>query len=312
LTCAIYHAIDHNANIINISAGFRGEASAILEKAINTAREQEVFICTAAGNDGVKNDTLPQYPASYAGIYRYNYDDTGQLTDSLRYKNVISIAALKPNNKLVNFSNFGKNSVTMACYGHNLSAKGLDCNSTRASGTSFATFAVTRFLALEIAKDNTRSMSAIWNDFDSNKLTWGGFYLQNRTRTGKRLDVNINWSQNKVANSANEVIDKNSNEYELNFSNIINAPISVQIMHTSNEIAYLIYEIALETDIQINLYDANGKLVQNLVDETVYGGKHQATISKDKLKQGMYFVQILQLAYNGITDQQILKMAVLR
>jgi len=50
LTCAIYHAIDHNADIINISAGYRGQPSGILEKAINAARVNGIFICTAAGN----------------------------------------------------------------------------------------------------------------------------------------------------------------------------------------------------------------------------------------------------------------------
>lgn len=69
LTCALYHAIDKNADVVNISAGYQGQPSGILESAINYAREKGIFITTAAGNDSLNIDSLPQYPAYYAGQY---------------------------------------------------------------------------------------------------------------------------------------------------------------------------------------------------------------------------------------------------
>lgn len=310
--CALYHAIDHNADIVNISAGFRGQASSILEKAINKAREQEIFICTAAGNDTVNNDTLPQYPSSYAGMYHYEFDNSGVVTDSIRYSNVISIAALKPDNFLTNSSNFGKKSVTMACYGQNLAGKDLNCNNVTANGTSFSTFVVSRFLALEIAKNNTRSMVEIWDAFDSNKLKWGRWYLRNRTITGKMLDINLWQGQNKISSTLNEVINKNINEFDNNLLKDTNSEFSVKIINTSTSKAHLIYEIIREWDIKVSLYDANGRFIQNLADKTVNSGTHQLTISKNILNSGTYFIHILHQSNDTEPQLKILKMLVLK
>lgn len=191
MTCAIYHAIDHNANIINISAGFNGQPSAILENAINSAREQGVFICAAAGNDALNVDITPQYPACYASEYKYNFDESGlNIVDSSRYNNVISVAAINAQNGWANFSNFGQESVTLSAYGTNIHSYGLGGNDIVASGTSMASYFVTRELALEIASNKNRSYEQIWSAFNNNRLTFNIFTI-GKTRTAKQLDVPI-------------------------------------------------------------------------------------------------------------------------
>jgi len=49
--CALYHAIDHGADIIHVSAGYTGAASVILENAIALSKEKGCLLVTAAGND---------------------------------------------------------------------------------------------------------------------------------------------------------------------------------------------------------------------------------------------------------------------
>jgi len=189
LVCAIYHAIDHDADIINISAGFNGQPSGILEKAINLARENGIFICTAAGNDATNIDLNPQYPAYYAGQYHYNFDETGlNIIDSVRYENVISIASINTQNQLSNFSNYGLQSVTMCAFGENISGFGLSGNEAVASGTSIASYFVTRELAIEIASNKNRSYQQIWTDFYNNRLTFNTS-TTSKTRTGRQLNV---------------------------------------------------------------------------------------------------------------------------
>jgi len=104
LTCALYHAIDHGADVVNISAGYQGQPSDILESAINFAREKGTFITTAAGNDTINIDTLPQYPAYYAGQYHVfeTVDTFGDVQlDSIQYDNVISVTSINENDQIL-------------------------------------------------------------------------------------------------------------------------------------------------------------------------------------------------------------------
>jgi len=185
MTCAIYHAVDHNADIINLSAGYQGQRSGILESAINYARENGVFICTAAGNDALDIDSTPQYPAYFASQYHYVYNQYGAVIESFRYDNVISVASIDADDSLSEFSNYGQESVTLSAYGDKIHSNG-----SIASGSSMATYFVARELALEIATDNNRSYKDVWTDFainclDDNDATIG------KTITGKQLNVPI-------------------------------------------------------------------------------------------------------------------------
>jgi len=190
LTCAIYHAIDHNADIINLSAGYQGQHSSILENAVNYARENGIFICTAAGNDTLNIDSIPQYPAYFASQYYHVYDEIGQITESFKYDNVISVASLDAQNNLSAFSNYGQDAVTISSYGEDIHSYGLGGTDMFASGSSMATYFVTRELALEIASNKNRSYQQIWNDFTNNCLIDNPSTVD-KTITGKQLNVPI-------------------------------------------------------------------------------------------------------------------------
>ncbi len=188
--CALYHAIDNGADIINISAGYKGQPSAILEGAVQLAQQKGVFITTAAGNDGASLDIIPQYPAYYAGRYYETYEEGNTTPTVVPYNNMITIAALDSQDSLATFSNFSPTSATLSTYGVNISGYGVGGEQVISSGTSMSTFFVSRELAIEIAKDKSRDLEQVWADFDANRLvdnppTFG------LTLTGKRLDITL-------------------------------------------------------------------------------------------------------------------------
>ena len=62
ITKGIYYAVDHGANVINLSLG-GGNGDSSLESAIQYASSKNVVVVMAAGNDG---GMTPNYPARYA------------------------------------------------------------------------------------------------------------------------------------------------------------------------------------------------------------------------------------------------------
>jgi subtilisin family serine protease len=59
LVAAIHYAVDHGAQVINLSVGGRFNDASTLA-ALNYAAERGVIVCMAAGNSGA---SAPQYPA---------------------------------------------------------------------------------------------------------------------------------------------------------------------------------------------------------------------------------------------------------
>lgn len=187
--CGLYHAIDHDANIINISAGYSGEPSNILEDAIALAQEKNQHIVVAAGNDGKNNDSTPHYPGYYAGPF-YKKDEFGQ-GEWVHYDNVRSVASISPKDVLSDFSNYGKNRVTLAAYGEDMAGYSTMGKNISLSGSSVATFYVTKQLAVEIAKNKNRTYRTIWQNFETSSLR-DCPSITELTRTGKCLDINLN------------------------------------------------------------------------------------------------------------------------
>lgn len=95
---AIYYAVNNGAKVINASWTMAVGSPALIS-AISFAASRNVVFVTAAGNDRSNNDLVPSYPGSY------------------RFSNVLTVAAIDPNGKLANFSNFGASSVDVAAPG---------------------------------------------------------------------------------------------------------------------------------------------------------------------------------------------------
>lgn len=103
---AIFYASSQHARIINISSGYTGESSSILQIAIDQAADssQTVVVCSA-GNKGIDNDTLSHYPSS------------------LESTNILSVAALDiAESDLAIYTNFGGESVDIAAPGTSINS----------------------------------------------------------------------------------------------------------------------------------------------------------------------------------------------
>ena len=114
---SLQYANENNIQIHNNSWGGR-YYSPSLKHAIE--QYNGLFIASA-GNDGVDNDLLPDYPASF---------------DS---PNIISVAAINPYGMLAPFSNYGLRSVDIAAPGTDIFSLTINGKYDNKSGTSMAT-----------------------------------------------------------------------------------------------------------------------------------------------------------------------------
>jgi len=174
LICGIYHAIDNGSDVINISAGYYGtKPFEIFEDVIEEAKAKGIFIVTSAGNDSVDINEKKQYPAYF----------------STEHDNVISVGSIDAQANYSSFSNYGNEAVTIAAYGEDILSKA-EGALRQATGTSVATFIVSKELAHEIGLDKSRSLDAVWADFEANRLIYKSD-LSTKTITGKYLEVTI-------------------------------------------------------------------------------------------------------------------------
>ena len=95
---AIRYAVKNGVNIINYSGGGASFAKEEYE-ALKEARDKGILVVAAAGNERNNTAERPYYPASYD------------------LKNIISVAAIGPDGKLIPASNWGAKTVSVAAPG---------------------------------------------------------------------------------------------------------------------------------------------------------------------------------------------------
>ncbi len=127
----IEYAVLNGAKVINASWGGYGYSQPLYD-AIEAARDAGVLFVAAAGNDGVNNEVLPEYPASYD------------------LDNIISVLATDDDDKIAIFSNYGATTVDIGAPGvdilstfptyetNDMNLAALDVNYGIISGTSMA------------------------------------------------------------------------------------------------------------------------------------------------------------------------------
>jgi subtilisin family serine protease len=123
--------------VMNLSLG-GANWSRTLYRAVERARNHDILLVAAAGNEGANNDLTPLYPASFP-------------LDS-----VISVAATGADGGLASFSNYGAGSVHLAAPGSAILSTALRKDGVdyrRLSGTSMASPHVSGVLALVAASN---------------------------------------------------------------------------------------------------------------------------------------------------------------
>ena len=122
----IYYAVDHGADIINLSLGST-YANPLTDEAIDYATSQGVLVVAASGNDG---NNVPMYPASFDNAISVSAVDSGQLVST--------------------YSNYNE-FVDIAAPGTQIYTTSLDGTYSSVSGTSFAAPHVSGIIALYLS-----------------------------------------------------------------------------------------------------------------------------------------------------------------
>jgi thermitase len=131
---AIRYAVQMGADIINYSGGGILR-SGDEEEALRWAAKQGVLVVAAAGNDGLNTDFFHFYPADY------------------ELPNIVSVAAVDQQDRLIPVSNYGLETVDIAAPGKNIFSTLPNGEYGYMTGTSQATAFVTGVAALMIAKN---------------------------------------------------------------------------------------------------------------------------------------------------------------
>jgi thermitase len=164
----LQYAVHQGAKIVNCSFGASSKSSA-LQDAIEYAKEKDVLLVVAAGNDGESLESHPEYPASY--------------TDG----NIVTVAATTATDALADFSAYGATSVDLAAPGEGIFSTYPTSSYRYLDGTSMAAPFVTAAAAMLRAKDPSltyeRLRSALLASVDVLPS------LQGRTVTGGRLNL---------------------------------------------------------------------------------------------------------------------------
>ncbi|MBI4925823.1 MAG: S8 family serine peptidase, partial [Bdellovibrio sp.] len=126
---AIRYATKMKAKIMSNSWGGGGFSQAMLDTIVE-ARNAGILFVAAAGNSATDNDSTPMYPASYSA------------------ENVIAVAATDNQDKLADFSCFGKKTVHVAAPGVNIYSTLKGSSYDTYSGTSMATPHISGIAAL--------------------------------------------------------------------------------------------------------------------------------------------------------------------
>lgn len=125
---AIQYATKMKVDIINYSGGGY-DRNPTEEKAIREAQKQGILFVAAAGNGGLNTDTFGYYPASY------------------KVSNIISVAAMDSQKRLIASSNYGSSSVDIAAPGKRILSSLPGGQYGYMTGTSQATAWVTGLAA---------------------------------------------------------------------------------------------------------------------------------------------------------------------
>ena len=148
IAAGIVWAVDHGADIINLSLGGPSYDTA-MENAVNYAKSRGVLVVAASGNDS-DNYGIDPLKTDYVNVsYPAAYDS------------VIAVGSISSSNTVSGFSNINGTGIDLSAYGESIVLPWLDNNGFYAlSGTSFSAPTVSAVLALMLSREPTLSPQA--------------------------------------------------------------------------------------------------------------------------------------------------------
>ncbi|MCM3124184.1 MULTISPECIES: S8 family serine peptidase [unclassified Mesobacillus] len=165
----IKYAVDHNADILNLSLGSRSYSYA-LEHAVKYASSKGVMVIAAAGNERTYIST---YPAAIPSV--------------------LAVSATDKNDKITGFSNYGSY-IDIAAPGLDIFSTISGSSYTNMSGTSMASPVVSGVSALILSKNPLLKPAQVESiikktAYDLGSKGWDSFYGHGRVDAYKALSV---------------------------------------------------------------------------------------------------------------------------
>jgi subtilisin family serine protease len=167
---ALKYAVDHNVDVINYSGG-GPEAAAEELKVLREAERKGILVVAAAGNEesNIDDSKKAYFPASYG------------------LKNIITVTAYDEDLRMLNSSNYGKNSVDIFAPGYRIKSSLQNGRTGYLTGTSQATAFVTGVAAMiksEYPQLSTEKIKEIIKASAKKEIT-----MEGKCATGGRLDA---------------------------------------------------------------------------------------------------------------------------
>lgn len=148
IAAGIVWAVDHGADILNLSLGGPSADSA-MANAIQYAHDHGVLVVAASGNDSDNDGSDPTKPDYVNVSYPAAYDG------------VIAVGSIKSNNTVSDFSNIAGTGILVSAYGEGITLPWLDNDGFyNLSGTSFSAPTVSAVLGLMLSLEPTLSPQA--------------------------------------------------------------------------------------------------------------------------------------------------------
>jgi len=172
--CGIYYAIENQADIVNISAGYKGQQSLLLRKALQYGRDKGVSFVFASGNETLDLDEANYWPAVFS-------------RDVTLDNNIITVTAIDTTNSIMDYANYGASTVNIAALGQDVLTPYIGTkNYEYLTGTSVSSPLVALALGIEKLQDPNRDYVTLRRDFLNSMDTLpelacyvkGGYYLQ--------------------------------------------------------------------------------------------------------------------------------------
>ncbi len=172
----IRFAVDRGADIVNLSLGSIVAEDPVVEAAVAYARDHDVLMVTAAGNDGGDLDALPPPLKLVPG--------------GLPYSNILNVAASDHRDRLARFSNFGAGTVDLIAPGAGIVTTSIGGGYDVVDGTSFSAPLVAGVAALLLSSDpgiGHQELFARITAFVDRPASLSGFSASGRVNAGRVL-----------------------------------------------------------------------------------------------------------------------------
>jgi len=258
---AITYGIDKNNDLINLSvSGLISNTdlcTSIFDEVMNFAEDEDVLVIGAAGNDELDIDRNPSFPS-------YCTND-----------NLLIVSSSDCNNRLSNFSNFGRNTTDLSTPGEDVAVY----QNVLADGTSFSTSITTGIAGLIALKYPSLNAKRI-----KRKIMEGVDDYGLISQTGGVLNpakaLNCSSTQNsldfrRINTPSDTPLALNS--LEAFFSN--NDELSIRLMSSINSSA------------QVRIFSMSGQTLNALTIHLIKGSNQHRLRGFSDLPKGVYIIQ---------------------